>query len=129
MDRFQLLRCLQEHMDILLQTIISEFSIKAPKDPKNPLRLDLTTIEGVAAIFAIFATRRFGWPMATLLLTSCRGVGDSSCPQTCMDATEGAFGPLSNFPIGLLGEYLYNTVHFSTVQYNTVQCICFKKGP
>jgi hypothetical protein len=28
-------------MDILLQTIISEFSIKAPKDPKNPLRLDL----------------------------------------------------------------------------------------
>ena len=35
MDRFQLLRCLQEHMDILLQTIISEFSIKAPKDPKN----------------------------------------------------------------------------------------------
>ena len=43
-------------MDILLQTIISEFSIKAPKDPKNSLWLDLTTIEGVAAIFAIFAT-------------------------------------------------------------------------
>ena len=55
-------------MDILLQTIISEFSIKAPKDPKNPLWLDLTTIKGVAAIFAIFATRRFRWPMATLLL-------------------------------------------------------------
>ena len=54
-------------MDILLQTIISEFSIKAPKDPKNPLRLDLTTIEGVAAIFPIFATRRFGWPAVTLL--------------------------------------------------------------
>ena len=54
-------------MDILLQTIISEFSIKAPQDPKNPPRLDLTTIEGVAAIFATFATRRFGWPMATLL--------------------------------------------------------------
>ena len=43
-------------MDILLQTIISEFSIKAPKDPKNPLWLDFTTIEGVAAIFEIFAT-------------------------------------------------------------------------
>ena len=47
-------------MDILLQTIISEFSIKAPKDPKNPLQFDLTTIDGVAAIFAIFAKRRFG---------------------------------------------------------------------
>ena len=35
MDRFQLLKCLWEHMDILLQTIISEFSIKAPKDPKH----------------------------------------------------------------------------------------------
>ena len=55
-------------MDILLQTIISEFSIKAPKDPKNILWLDLTTIEGEAAIFAIFATRRFRWPAATLLL-------------------------------------------------------------
>ena len=52
-------------MDILLQTIISEFLIKAPKEPKNSLRLDLTTIEEVAAVFAIFATRRFGWPMAT----------------------------------------------------------------
>ena len=51
-------------MDILLQTIISEFPIKAPKDPKNPLRLDLTTIEGVAAVFAILAKRRFGWPLA-----------------------------------------------------------------
>ena len=64
MDRFQLLRCLQEHIDILLQTIISEFSIKAPKDPKNPLWLDLTTIEGMATIFAILATRSFGWPTA-----------------------------------------------------------------
>ena len=62
-------------MDILLQTIISEFSIKAPKDPKNPLWLDLTTIEGVTAIFAIFATRRFRWPMATLLLTPPEGKG------------------------------------------------------
>ena len=70
MDRFQLLRCLQEHMDIMLQIIISEFSIKAPKDHKNLLRLDLTTIEGVAAIYAIFATRRFRWPAATLLLAS-----------------------------------------------------------
>ena len=43
-------------MDILLQTIISEFLIKAPKDPKIPLWLDLTTIEGLAEIFAIFAT-------------------------------------------------------------------------
>ena len=56
MDGFRILRCLQNRMDILLQTIILEFSIKAPKYPKNPLRLDLTTIEGVAAIFAIFAT-------------------------------------------------------------------------
>ena len=32
MNRFQLFKCLQEHIDILLQTIISEFSIKAPKD-------------------------------------------------------------------------------------------------
>ena len=55
-------------MDILLQTIISEFSIKAPKDPQNPLQLDLTTIKGDAAIFAIFATRRFRWPAATLFL-------------------------------------------------------------
>ena len=29
---------------------------RCPKDPKNPLQLDLTTIEGVVAIFAIFAT-------------------------------------------------------------------------
>ena len=62
-------------MDILLQTIISEFSIKAPKDPKNPLWLYLTTIEGVAAIFAIFATRRFGWPADTLLLAPAEGYG------------------------------------------------------
>ena len=61
-------------MDILLQTIISEFSIKTPKDPKNPLQLDLTTIEGVVAIFAIFATRRFRWPMATLLLAPVEGL-------------------------------------------------------
>ena len=62
-------------MDILLQTIISEFSIKAPKDPKNPVRLDLTTIEGVAVIFAIFATRRFGWTIATRLLAPTEGCG------------------------------------------------------
>ena len=80
MDRFQLLRCLQEHMDILLQTIVSEFSIKAPKDPKNPLQLDLTII-GVAAIFAIFATRRFGWPMATLLLAPAEGLGTLHVPR------------------------------------------------
>ena len=60
---------------------------------------------------------------------SCGGLGDPSGPQNRIDPTEGAFGPHSNFPIGLLGEYLYNTVHFITVQYNTVQCICFKKGP
>ena len=62
-------------MDTLLQTIISEYSRKAPKDSKSPLQLDLTTIEGVAAIFAIFATRRFGWPMATLLLAPAEGWG------------------------------------------------------
>ena len=75
MDRFQLLRCVQKHMDIMLQIIISEFSIKAPKHPKNLLQLDLTTIEGVAAIYAIFATRRFRWPMATLLLALAEGWG------------------------------------------------------
>ena len=71
-------------MDILLQTIFSEFSIKAPKDPKNPLRLDLTTIEGVAAIFAIFATRRFGWPMATLLLAPAEGWGTLRGPSATL---------------------------------------------
>ena len=38
MDGFQLLRCQQEHIDILFQTIISEFSRKAPKDPENGSR-------------------------------------------------------------------------------------------
>ena len=66
-------------MDILLQTIISELSIKAPKDPKKPLQLDFTTIEGVAAIFAI---RRFGWPMATLLLAPAEGWGTLRVPRT-----------------------------------------------
>ena len=93
MDRFQLLRCLQEHMDILLQTIISEFSIKAPKDPKNPLRLDLTTIEGVAAIFAIFATRRFGWPMATLLLAPAEGWGTLRVPRLVWTQLRGPSAP------------------------------------
>ena len=60
---------------------------------------------------------------------SCGRLGDPSGPQTHLNPTERAFGPLSDFPIGLLGEYLYNKLHFSTVQYNTVQCICFKKGP
>ena len=35
---------------------------------------------------------------------SCGKLGDPSGPQTHMDLTEGAFGPLSDFPIGLLGE-------------------------
>ena len=91
-------------MDILLQTIISEFSIKAPKDPQNPLQLDLTTIEGVTAIFAIFATRRYGWPVATLLLDPAEGWGNPLHPQTLMGPTKGAFGPISDFPIGLMGE-------------------------
>ena len=68
-------------MDILLQTVISEFLIKAPKDPKNPLRLNLITIEGVAAIFAIFAKRRFGWPMATLLHAHAEGWGNLRVPR------------------------------------------------
>ena len=68
-------------MDILLQTIISEFSIKAPKDPKNPFWLDLTKIDGVAEIFAIFATRRFGWSMATLLLAPAEGWGTLRVPK------------------------------------------------
>ena len=68
-------------MDILLQTIISEFSIKAPKDPRNLLLLDLTTIEGVVAIFAIFVTRRFGGPLATLLLAPTEGWGTLCVPR------------------------------------------------
>ena len=35
---------------------------------------------------------------------SCGGLGDPSGPQTCMEPIEGAFGPLSDFPIGLMGE-------------------------
>ena len=68
-------------MDILLQTIISEFSIKAPKPPKNPLRIDLTTIEGGAAIFAIFTTRRFRWLAATLLHAPAEGWGTLCVPR------------------------------------------------
>ena len=94
MDRFQLLRCLQEHMDILLQTIISEFSIKAPKDPKNPLQLDLTTIEGVAAIFVIFATRRFWWPVATLLLAAAEGRGTLCVPRLLWTQLRNLWPPL-----------------------------------
>ena len=82
-------------MDILLQTIISEFSIKAPKDPKNPLQLDLTILEGVAAIFAIFFTRRFRWPMTTLLLAPAEGWRTLCVPR---------IGWTQLFPIGLLGE-------------------------
>ena len=68
-------------MDILFQTIISEFSIKAPKDHKNPLCLDLITIEGMAAIFAIFATRRIRWPTATLILAHAEGWGTLCVPR------------------------------------------------
>ena len=35
---------------------------------------------------------------------SCRGLGNPLGPQTHMDPTEGAFDPLSHFPLGLLGE-------------------------
>ena len=93
MDRFQLLRCLQEHMDIMLQIIISEFSIKAPKDHKNLLWLDLTTIEGVAAIYAIFATRRFAWPMATLLLALAEGWGTLHVPGLVWTQLRGPLAP------------------------------------
>ena len=68
-------------MDILLQTIISEFSIKAPKDPKISLQLYLTTIKGVQAIFAFFAARSFGWPAATLLLAPAEGWGTLYVPR------------------------------------------------
>ena len=80
-------------MDILLQTIISEFSIKAPNDPKNPLWLDLTTIEGVAAIFAIFATRSFGWPAATLLLAPTEGWGTLCVPTLIWTQLRGPSAP------------------------------------
>ena len=78
-------------MDILHQTLISEFSIKAPKDPKNPL--DLTTIHGVAAIFASFATRRFGWPMATLLLAPAEGWGTLRVPRLVWTQLRGPSAP------------------------------------
>ena len=81
------------YKDILLPTIISEFSIKALKDPKNPLRLDLTTIEGVAAIFAIFATRRFRWPMATLLLAPAEGWGTLGVPRLLWTQLRGPSAP------------------------------------
>ena len=80
-------------MDILLQTIISEFSIKAHKDPKNPLRLDMTTIEGVVAIFANFATRRFRWPMATLLLAPAEGEGTLRVPRLVWTQLRGPLPP------------------------------------
>ena len=80
-------------MDILLQTIISEFSIKAPKDPKNPLQLDLTTIEGVAAFFAIFATRRFGCTMATHLLALVEGWGTICVPRLLWAQLRGLLVP------------------------------------
>ena len=86
-------------MDILLQTIILEFSLKAPKDPINPLWLDLTTIEEVAAIFCIFCYKKVWVAYSHHPFSSCRGLGDPLRPQTHMDPTKGAFGPLSDFPI------------------------------
>ena len=74
-------------MDILLQIIISEFSIK---DPKNLLRLDLTTIEGVAANFA---TRRFWWPVATLLLATAEGRGTLCVPRLLWTKLRGPLAP------------------------------------
>ena len=38
-----------------------------------------------------------------------------------MDPTEGALGPLSDLPIGLLGEYLYNTV--SGMRYSNLDTL------
>ena len=80
-------------MDILLQTIISEFSIKAPKDPKNPLQLDLTTIDRVATIFAIFAPKRFGCPAATLLLAPAEGWGTLCVPRLVWTQLRGTSAP------------------------------------
>ena len=69
-------------MDILLQTIILEFSIKAPKDPKNTLRLDLTTIKGVTAILHFLLQEGSGhlWPPSFLLLQ--RGMGPFASPDS-----------------------------------------------
>ena len=50
---------------------------------------------------------------------SCGEQGDPSGPQTRMDQTEGAFGPLFNFLMGLLGEYY--TIQYILVQYSTTQ--------
>ena len=68
--------------------------IKAPKDPKNPLLLDLPTIKGGAAIFAIFATRRFRWPMATLLLALAEGWGTLRVPRLVWTQLKGHRPPL-----------------------------------
>ena len=81
------------YKDILLSTIISEFSIKALKDPKNPLLLDLTTIEGVVAIFGIFATRRFRWPTVTLLLAPAEGWGTLSILRLIWTQLRGSLTP------------------------------------
>ena len=84
-------------MDILLQTIISEFSIKAPKDPIYPLWLDLTTIEGVVAIFAFFATRRFGWLIATILFAPAEGWGTLRVPRLVWTQLREPLVPSLNF--------------------------------
>ena len=49
---------------------------KGPKDPKNPLRLDLTTIEGVAAIFQFLLQEGLGglWSPSLLLLQRSGGL-------------------------------------------------------
>ena len=50
-------------------------------------------------------TRRFGWPTATFLFAPAE-LEDPSGPQIRMDPTEGAFTPLSHFPIGLLEGHI-----------------------
>ena len=76
--------------------------LKFTKEPQNPLWLDLTTIEGVAAIFAIFATRRFGWPMATLLLAPAEGWETLHVPRLIWTQLRGLWPPLKlpNRPLG-----------------------------
>ena len=102
MDIFQILIYLKKHMDILLQTIIWIF-IKN-KVIKNSHFLVVISWQNLT-IYLLYFLNNEKVPVAySHPPHSCGELGDSLGPQTRMDPTEGAFGPLSNFPIGLLGE-------------------------
>ena len=60
--------------------------------------------------------------MATLLLAPTEGRGTLRVPRIVWTQQR-------DFLIGLLGEYLYNTVHYSTVQYNIHSVFASRKVP